>query len=326
MTTNWSANVYSQERKVVRLTDFNASTAMVRLAVASLNISADYYIPTSRVLEIDVTDIVRMTQTGTISLTGYNSTGTAVSGETASCFYGRAGRINPATDIIPRSVLLDDWERIADEHMTTVDVSVAPPSRVLEHVNGQAITLEFIHNVSTVSVFPSGSTTPLSQQGQKFVTIPNMIYGWRVENVDAQGCVYGEYGVTERDGCRNYCVVRWLSRYGTQKQLVWEYRDLRVKVSETVDIEKIDGAYDERKGYVQGLTLYLDELNAYDYWYYSDIVTSSSVEVYIVNKDTFVGAWYPVQVENKEVTIPNFDTGEPNKLEVQINIRKYDAI
>lgn len=326
MTTNWSANVYSQERKTVKITDFNASTVMVRLSVSSLNISTDYYIPTSRVLEIDVTDIVRMTQTGTISLTGYNSSGTAVSGETASCFYGRAGRVNPANDIIPSSDLLKDWERIADEYLTTVEVSVAPPSRVLEQVNGQPITLEFIHNASAVSVFPQGSTTPLSQQGQKYVTIPNMIHGWRVENIDAQNCVYGEYGVTERDGCRNYCVVRWMSRYGTQKQLVWEYRDLRVRVNETVDIETINGAYDERKGYVQGLTLYLDELNVYDYWYYSDIVTSSSVEVYIVNKDTFIGAWYPVQVENKEVTVPNFDTGEPNKLEVQINIRKYDAI
>lgn len=318
MTTNWSANVYSQEHKAVRITNFNASTVMVRLTLSSpISISADYVVPTSRVLEIDVTDIVRLAQSGTFYLSGYNSSGSIVSADVATCSWSTAGLVNPYKDIIPPSELLEKWTAIADEQGDDVEVDIAPPVRILEQL-GQPIILEIYHDAQDVVALAIPSETMLNAT-DKTITIPYNLHAWSIQNRLAQ-LTYGDYGVTERDGCRNYCVVRWTSRYGVQKQFVWEYRDLRVKVSETVDIETIDGAYDERKGYVQGLTLYLDELNQYDYWYYSDIVTSSSVEVLIA------GTWYAVQVENKDVTIPNFDTGEPNKLEVQINIRKYDAI
>lgn len=318
MTTDWTSAVYSQERKVVKITNFNASTVMVRLSVSALNISADYYVPTSRVLDIDVTDIVRLAQSGTFYLSGYNSSGVIVSSDVATCSWSTAGLVTPYKDIKPQSELLEKWREIADTVGGDVAVTVAPPSRILEQLADFALIIE-MHGLADIWVHPLLTTTSLFNAATSQITIPQNLNAWQVENEPEQ-LSYGEYGVTERDGCRNYCGVRWTSRYGVRKQFVWEYRDLRVKVSETVDIETINGAYDERKGYVQGLTLYLDELNQYDYWYYSDIVTSSSVEVLIA------GTWYTVQVENKEVTVPNFDTGEPNKLEVQINVRKYDAI
>ena len=144
---------------------------------------------------------------------------------------------------------------------------------------------------------------------------------WFVGN-DREGITYGVYGTTERNGCNNVCVVRWISRYGVQKQFVWYYKDLRVNVSEVVSIATIDGTYDERKGYMQGLTLFLDELNAYDYWYYSDIITSSKVEICMEGSSL----WRVVQVDAKNVQIPNNDMGKPKDLEVQINLQGYDAI
>ena len=143
---------------------------------------------------------------------------------------------------------------------------------------------------------------------------------WFVGN-DYESVSYGVYGTTERNRCNKACAVRWISRYGVQKQFVWYYRDLRVNVSDVVSIATIDGTYDERKGYMQGLTLFIDELNAYDYWYYSDIITSSKVEVSICG-----GSWRVVQVNAKNVQIPNNDMGKPKDLEVQINFQKYDAI
>lgn len=144
---------------------------------------------------------------------------------------------------------------------------------------------------------------------------------WFVSN-EYEHITYGIYGTTERNGCNRACVVRWISRYGVQKQFVWYYKDLRINVSEVVSIATIDGTYDERKGYVQGLTLFMDELNAYDYWYYSDIITSSKVEICMDGSSL----WRVVQVDAKSIQIPNNDMGKPKDLEVQINLQGYDAI
>ena len=72
---------------------------------------------------------------------------------------------------------------------------------------------------------------------------------------------------------------------------------------------------------MDSVTLVIDELSAYDLWYYSDIITSSKVEVFISGA---VG-WSQVQVTNKNVTIPDGDARN-GKLEITINWRRYDAV
>lgn len=320
MKTNWSAAVYSQERKVVKITNFNDNTVNVRLLLFSpINVVAYYVVPTSRELQIDVTDIVRLAETGHFSLYGQDAIGNTVSGESVTCQWETKGLINPYTDIKPTSELLERWTEIADNDGVDVGVSVAPPSRILEQVTGFPLIIE-MHATADIAVFPVGSTSQNMFNALKSqITIPYGMNEWFVGN-DSEQRTYGVYGTTERNGCNKACAVRWISRYGVQKQFVWYYKDLRVNVSEVVSIATIDGTYDERKGYMQGLTLFLDELNAYDYWYYSDIITSSKVEVIIG------GSWRVVQVDTKNVQIPNNDMGKPKDLEVQINFQGYDAI
>lgn len=321
MTTNWSAAVYSQERKVVKITNFNANTASVRLVLSSpINVTSNYLVPTSRELRIDVTDIVRLAETGQFYLYGQDTIGNTVSGVRLTCKWITKGLINPDTDIRPMSELLEMWTEKADSQGVDVSVSVAPPSRILENT-GLPIIIE-MHGTQDIAVFPVGSTSQnmfdaLTSQ----ITIPYDMNDWFVGN-DYERITYGVYGTTERNGCNKACAVRWISRYGVQKQFVWYYKDMRVNVSEVVSIATIDGTYDERKGYVQGLTLFLDELNAYDYWYYSDIITSSKVEIFIPGSSL----WRVVQVDTKNVQIPNNDIGKPKDLEVQINLQAYDAI
>lgn len=321
MTTNWTSAVYSQERKVVKITNFNADTARVRLLLLSpITVDAYYIVPTSRELQIDVTDIVRLAETGHFSLYGQNAIGNTVSGESVTCEWTTQGLINQEQDIKPMSELLERWTKIADSKGVDVDVSVAPPSRILEQ-SGFPIIIE-MHGTSDIAVFPIGSTSRnMFDVLKSQITIPYDMNEWFVGN-DSEQITYGVYGTTERNGCNNVCVVRWISRYGVQKQFVWYYKDQRVSVSDVVSIGTIDGTYDERKGYVQGLTLFMDELNAYDYWYYSDIITSSKVEIFIPGSSI----WRVVQVDAKSIQIPNNDTGKPNDLEVQINLQGYDAI
>lgn len=322
MTTDWTSAVYSQERKVVTIKNFNANTAKVRLSLFSpINAISNYVVPTSRELQIDVTDIVRLATNGTIFLEGYDASGNFVAGESAMCAWSTKGLINPYRDIKPLSELLENWTAKAESAGVDVAVSVAPPSRILEHLTGFPLIIE-MHGTNDIAVFPIGLTTPnMFVAVASQITIPSYMDDWFVGN-DFERITYGMYGTTERNGCNRACVVRWISRYGVQKQFVWYYKDQRVNVSEVVSIATIDGTYDERKGYVQGLTLFLDELNAYDYWYYSDIITSSKVEISIEGS----GFWQVVQVDAKSVQIPNNDTGKPKDLEVQINLQGYDAI
>lgn len=322
MTTDWTSAVYSQERKVVKITNFNENTAKVRLEVFSPISATSYYVvPTSRELQIDVTDIVRLAETGHFSLYGQNAIGNTVSGESVACAWRTDGLINSDTDIRPMSELLERWTEIADSKGVDVGISVAPPSRILEQVTGFPLIIE-MHGTSDIAVFPIGSTPRnMFDVLRSQITIPYGMNDWFIGN-DSEQITYGVYGTTERNGCNNVCVVRWISRYGVQKQFVWYYKDQRVSVSDVVSIGTIDGTYDERKGYVQGLTLFMDELNAYDYWYYSDIVMSSKVEICIEGSRL----WRVVQVDAKSIQIPNNDTWKPNDLEVQINLQGYDAI
>lgn len=322
MTTNWTSAVYSQERKVVKITNFNDNTVKVRLLLFSpITVDAYYVVSTSRELQIDVTDIVRLAESGHFSLYGQDAIGNTVSGESVTCQWITKGLINPYTDIRPMSELLERWTEIADSKGVDVSVYLAPPSRILEQVTGFPLIIE-MHATADIAVIPFGSTSPnmfdvLTSQ----ITIPYDMNEWFVGN-DYERITYGVYGTTERNGCNKACAVRWISRYGVQKQFVWYYKDMRVNVSEVVSIATIDGTYDERKGYVQGLTLFLDELNAYDYWYYSDIMTSSKVEICMEGSSL----WRVVQVDAKNVQIPNNDMGKPKDLEVQINLQAYDAI
>lgn len=321
MKTNWSNAVYSQERKVVKITNFNNNTVRVRMLLFSpITVDAYYVVPKSRELKIDVTDIVRLAEKGQFSLYGQDANGNTVSGDSVRCEWSTKGLINPYTDIRPMSELLERWTEIADNEGVEVGVSVAPPSRILEH-KGFPLIIE-MHGTQDIAVFRLGSTsTNMFDALNSQITIPYGMNEWFVGN-DYEHITYGVYGTTERNGCNKACVVRWISRYGVQKQFVWYYKDLRVNVSEVVSIATIDGTYDERKGYVQGLTLFLDELNAYDYWYYSDIITSSKVEIFIGGSSL----WRVVQVDAKNVQIPNNDMGKPKDLEVQINLQAYDAI
>lgn len=306
---------------MVTIKNFNDNTKRVRLIMFSpIVVDAYYVVPTSRELQIDVTDIVRMAETGNFSLYGQDANGNTVSGESVTCQWITNGLIDPEQDIKPISELLETWTEKANSQGVDVSVSVAPPSRILEQ-RGFPLIIE-MHGTQDIAVFPLGTTSPNMFNALKSqITIPYGMNEWFVGN-DYENITYGIYGTTERNGCTNACVVRWISRYGVQKQFVWYYKDLRVNVSEVVSIATIDGTYDERKGYVQGLTLFLDELNAYDYWYYSDIITSSKVEICMEGSSL----WRVVQVDAKSIQIPNNDMGKPKDLEVQINLQGYDAI
>lgn len=104
---------------------------------------------------------------------------------------------------------------------------------------------------------------------------------------------------------RTYAMVQWVSAFGLVKRHTFEVRDIEMSVSSSVELQNNLGGFRELKGTQKGLRLHLSQLSSYDYWYYSDIVTSSDVRVAVSEIDADFGEDTRVKVTTKSVTIPN---------------------
>lgn len=119
-----------------------------------------------------------------------------------------------------------------------------------------------------------------------------------------------------------YALVRWVSFTGGTKQHVFELVKPKTSVADAYSLEPIDNEYVEIKGRVDGFTLKLDNLSPYDMWYYSDVLTSSKVEVSLDHGATFDR----VQVTNKDMTLLTNGNMSNGVLEFNVNWRRYDAV
>lgn len=119
-----------------------------------------------------------------------------------------------------------------------------------------------------------------------------------------------------------YALVRWQSFTGRKREHLFEVIKQRTDAADTIALMPLMSEYIEIKGRVDGFTLRLDRLNRYDLWYYADIITSSKVEVSLDNGQTYDR----VQVTTKTITLPDGETRESGKLEIQVNWKHYDAV
>lgn len=121
---------------------------------------------------------------------------------------------------------------------------------------------------------------------------------------------------------RTYALVRWLFPTGGTVQHLIEVRDVTDTTAESYSLRTIDGSFATHKGAGQSFKLHLDELTAYDAWYYGTIATSSSVEVSFDNGET----WQRVDVATKKLTQPNGDDGKLAKLNIDVTYSKHSAL
>ena len=329
MTVQWNTDVYTQERSILKCSNFNASAAAVGISVtspSSFGVSAKYLIPASRTLEADLSDLVRLASTGTAMLYEMNASGGTISISTIS--WSVAGLKNPARDIFrPKPTI----ECITPIIGTWARWYMTPPLKIYQTTGGVWAPLKL--EVYT-GAYCSYRVMSAGQWGEK-VDLANGLVQTIKLNANAQkirlydtnassgtisGVILGEIDIAEKDDDKEYVTLRWTSRYGTTKVACWERRNVKTTTDDKIEISRIDNQYDTRKGYVESFTAFLDGLDAYDYWYYADIITSSSVEV-IDGPRT-----YKVDITTKDYTVPNTNAGKPNKLEVNINFRKYDTI
>lgn len=123
---------------------------------------------------------------------------------------------------------------------------------------------------------------------------------------------------------RCYAMVQWVSAFGLVKRHTFEVRDVETSVSDSVSLQNNFGGFRELKGTRKGLRLHLSKLSAYDYWYYSDIITSSDVRVAVSDIDADFGEETRVKVTTKSVTIPN--GASVADFDVDVILKDYDII
>lgn len=119
---------------------------------------------------------------------------------------------------------------------------------------------------------------------------------------------------------RQYALVQWQSRFGNIKRATWEVADVKHSATDVVELVNIYGGWKSRKGIEVSVVLRLRDLTPYDYWYYSDIITSNDVRVALNEIDKDLDDSTIVDVVTKSATIPNSGT---KTLEVEIKYRKY---
>lgn len=316
MTVTWNSSPWAQQRNIMRVSGLNASAVTIEIVTSSPSGYSARYVPKSnRTLEADLTDLVRVSNTGAGTVSELDTNGSVLS--SVSFSWNVRGLINPQTDIVPDfcDVLsLSDPEFIAN-------LIVVPPSLILR---GAVLSLACELRATTETEFDAGfylsgvwnSNLILDAYGRKTRVALSALQDEIIIRNVTEGVIVATIPLTSTNPEKEYVTIEWTSRYGTRKIATFERRNVKYSVKDTISLADLSNEYDVRKGQEIGFTAVLENLSAYDYWYYSDIITSSYVAI----------SGKKVEVSTKDVTIPNSSAGEFKKLEIQINYAKYDTL
>ena len=123
----------------------------------------------------------------------------------------------------------------------------------------------------------------------------------------------------QQKDCIQYIDIKWECLF--QKNAYKKHKFELYEQSESVDVSqelynyKDGGLALTEKSRKKEITLKLDDLNAYDLWYYSDLLTSSNVFALID------GEWQRIQVITKNINIP-FNSVKRLELMIDVLIEK----
>ena len=122
-----------------------------------------------------------------------------------------------------------------------------------------------------------------------------------------------------------YAQVDWVSFTGVHRVHIFEVVKSKTITKNAYSLLNIEGEYTEIKGREDSFTLRIDGLNAYDLWYYADILHSSNVQV-CFGARSGTPVWRRVKIDDSTITIPDGNAGTDGKLEINVKWHDYDAI
>lgn len=298
MTANWNTDIWKQQRNVLTLSNFSAGTEYVELSVSGhTELTAKYVVPTSGVLQIDLSDLVRMYESGTFTVT--ERVGSS-SGQSLSRTWSAVGLISPRKIQIP------------DTDVKARGCLVSPPSRMYHA--GLDIWCE-TYFTNSYQIWQLSGAAIFQENGRRIACIGNFSM---TDAASTKVCRVEEMS----SDCREMVNVQWRSFTGATRRHAFEVIKETIETADAVQLQTMTDGYEEMKGRRDGFAIRIDGLDRYDMWYYGDIVTSGDVQVSFDNGTT----WERVQVTTKNIELPNSDDGAFGVLEIAVNYKHYDTL
>lgn len=266
---------------------------------------------------IDLTDLFAIYNIGDTDSVRFN-TGDLTPTESIS--FEIKGDLSPNSIIIPQNGEIGLYAPVIAPNCFLQGLWGINPQFVI-HV-GQSITgrIEYIEYTggipsATIQYFQPNTLTSIAVEYYKIA----FVY---IENSDS--ICSRTIAIRPHICGRRYAMVQWVSAFGLIKRHTFEIRDVETSVADSVELQNNFGGFRELKGTRKGLRLHLSQLSAYDYWYYSDIVTSSDVRVAVSEYDADFGEDTRVRATTKSVTIPNGVSMAD--LDIDVILKNYDIV
>lgn len=318
---NFGAGAWAQERALLRVQVANATSPQA--IYIEWGEVASYLTDRKGAMLVDVSWVIR----GEYAIGNTNGLMTISCGDdVVDLAFVINGLINPENMLIPPTnahVLVEQYCKIL------------PPAKWLAPLFGLADMVEVyattelpaytlsLQYISGIAIY----STPL-KAGVNSAAVPTDAESIEVVFRDVSGTlpITGRqwYKRAERICDRTYASVEWQGRSGATKRHTWEVVKVTDNVNGATEFLTADNSYHVTKGQEQELTLRLDGLSRYDYWYYSDILTSNDVRVAVHEHDADFGDETRVAVSNTSIEQP--DNADFYTLEINIKYRRYDEV
>lgn len=302
MDLDFSPSIWAQERNFLYVSRLLATSTHVLVEVVGHSeLSAKYAIPPSRSVDVDITDVVRMYETGTFKVSEMSGD-TVVEEQTPDPWY-RAGLINPAKVLIPDH----------DLQGAGGGAPIIPPNKILLHPDYDRVLAECFFAQPNWQV--TGDAEFDSNLKKLGISGDFMLATTGFTAVKSYSPEYA-------DECTPLAFLSWVSFTGATRIHVFKVVQQATEAVDEVEMLTADNSYDIRKGRRDSVTLRLDGLNRYDLWYYGDVVTSSFVVVSFDDGTTS----YRAEVTTKKIELPANDEGALGSLEITLNYSRYDTL
>lgn len=305
-TTTKTVQYWKQERFVVEITTAAGDIQLHNVSI-SPSLIATYKVVGGKVT-IDVTDFVRANP-NLNQVVFYWAAGHVY----FTVNYTIAGLIDPATMFIP------------PHELHSAGALIIPPSRMIAISEIETVSDDLITNFYATtsgwqmrdSEYDEWRALANGQIGDEFLD-----GGWIEIRQGSAGAPHRF--IIEPQYCSLYATVQWVGAAGYVKRHTFIVKQQDTESVDDYSLLVPDNTYKTIKGREDGLTLFLDDLTAYDYWYYSDILTSSEV---ILTGTSLARFDTPVrlEIETGGVEIPMNDFRR-NKLEFKCKYKHYDAV
>jgi hypothetical protein len=307
LETNFGTTPYLRERSLLRITIEKNRNANIEIYYPEIDQRMSYD-KGNGVVIIDITEYVRAyPQPSEPIVVSYFDDSTPV--EWYSCYFMNVdrevipqnGEIGLYAPVIAPSYFLKGLWGVSMQFVLYIPDGV-PNLYFTEYVDGLSITNIFQPD-TLQSVAVSGDSLKFQVRTGASSVVRNVI-------------------IRELQCRRQYALVQWQSRFGLTKRSTWEVAEVKHSATDVVELVNIYGGWKSRKGSEVSVVLRLRDLTPYDYWYYSDIITSNDVRVALNEIDKDLDDSTIVDVVTKSATVQNSGV---KTLEVELKYRKYEC-